>query len=371
MERSCLALAATSMTTIELIRYRLANHRLVGRLCSTPPRVVEHLGAVQAQDYGGAKWAIAQRTGNATDTDVERALSDGVVLRTHVLRPTWHIVPAADIRWMLELTAPRVRALMAHYDRKLGLDDALYNRSNAALEKALRDGQSLTRPDAGGVLVRARIEPGGSQRLGHILMRAELDGIVCSGPRQGKQSTYALLAERAPRAKTLPREEALATLATRYFTSHGPATVKDFAWWSGLTVADATRAVESARRKLSHEVFDAVRYWSGAAGPSEVRASGAVHLLPNYDEYHVAYKDRAILSAATATARARRLPGLGDNVLVIDGQLLGTWKRSIDPKGVVVRASTVRRLTKIERAAVAHQVKRYGEYLGLSAFLAP
>src|ERR1044071_7897758 len=160
MECSRPAPAAISMTTTDLVRFRLANQRLVGRPCSTPARVVEHLGAVQAQDYGGAKWAIAQRAGNATDADVERALSDGVVLRTHVLRPTWHIVPAADICWLLELTAPRVRALMAHYDRKLGLDDAFYKRSNAVLEKALRDGKSLTRAEAGVVLVRAGIDPG-------------------------------------------------------------------------------------------------------------------------------------------------------------------------------------------------------------------
>ena len=359
------------MTTTELVRFRLANQGLVGRPFSTPARVVEHLGAVQAQDYGGAKWAIAQRTGGATDADVERALSDGVVLRTHVLRPTWHIVPAADIRWMLELTAPRVRALMAHYDRKLGLDDALYKRSNVALEKALRDGECLTRAATGKVLARARIDPGGSQRLGHILMRAELDAVVCSGPRLGKQATYALLAQRAPLAKALPREEALAMLATRYFSSHGPATVKDFAWWSGLTVANASRAVESVRATLRHDVFDGVGYWSGAAGPAQTRASAAVHLLPNYDEYHVAYKDRAMLSPATATPRNGQVPGLGTNVLAIDGQLLGTWKRTVSPKGIVVRASTVRRLTKTERSAVANQVERYGKFLGLPAFLAP
>lgn len=369
MECSRPALAAISMTTTDLVRFRLSNQRLVGRPCSTPARVVEHLGAVQAQDYGGAKWAIAQRTGGVTDVDVERVLSAGAVLRTHVLRPTWHIVPAADIRWMLELTAPRVRALMTHYDRRLGLDDALYNRSNVVMEKALRDGKSLTRAEAGVVLVRAGIDPGGSQRLGHLLMRAELDGVVCSGPRQGKQATYALLAERAPKAKALPREEALATLATRYFTSHGPATVKDFAWWSGLTVADASRAVESAHETLRHDLFDGVRYWSGAVGPGKTRASGAVHLLPNFDEYHVAYKDRGMLSAATDTGTGR-VPGLGDNVLAIDGRLLGTWKRTVGPKGVAVRVSTVRRLKKTERDAVADQVKRYGEFLGLPAFLA-
>jgi DNA glycosylase AlkZ-like len=369
MECSRPALAAISMTTTDLVRFRLSNQRLVGRPCSTPARVVEHLGAVQAQDYGGAKWAIAQRTGGVTDADVEGALCAGVVLRTHVLRPTWHIVPAADIRWMLELTAPRVRALMAHYDRRLGLDDALYNRSNRVMEKALRDGKFLTRAEAGAVLVRAGIDPGGSQRLGHLLMRAELDGVVCSGPRQGKQATYALLAERAPKAKALPREEALATLATRYFTSHGPATVKDFAWWSGLTVADASRAVESAHETLRHDLVDGVRYWSGAVGPGKTRASGAVHLLPNFDEYHVAYKDRAMLSAGTGTGTGR-VPGLGDNVLAIDGRLLGTWKRTVGPKGVAVRVSTVRRLKKTERDAVADQVKRYGEFLGLPAFLA-
>jgi hypothetical protein len=356
------------MTTAELVRFRLANQLLIGSRFDTPAQVVEHLGAVQAQDFGGAKWAIAQRTESATDADIEQALADGTILRTHVLRPTWHIVAAADIHWMLELTAPRVRALMAHYDRKLALDDAVFKRSNAALAKALRGGANLTRAEAAKVLTRARIDADGSQRLGQLLMRAELDGVVCSGPRRGKQGTYALLSERAPTAAARPRDRALADLATRYFTSHGPATAKDFAWWSGLTVGDAARAAEASRARLTCRIADGTRYWSGTPDPAIRRASETVHLLPTYDEYHVAYKDRsAILSAASLIARGGRTPGLGDNVLVVNGQLIGTWKRTIGPRGVAIHVSPMRRLTKGEREAVANEVKRYGEFLGLPA----
>jgi hypothetical protein len=359
------------MTTSDLIRFRLANQHLIGPRFATPAQVVEHLGAVQAQDFGGAKWAIAQRTEGATDADVEQALADGTILRTHVLRPTWHIVPTADIRWMLELTAPRVLALMAHYDRKLELDDAVFKRSNAALAKALRDGNCLTRAEAARVLARARIDAGETQRLGHLLMRAELDGVVCSGPRRGKQATYALLSERAPRAKARPRDQALAKLATRYFTSHGPATTKDFAWWSGLTLADATRAAESLRGTLTCQTVDEARYWSGAIDPTIPRSPRAVRLLPTFDEYQVAYKDRsAILSAAAVIARGGRTPGLGDNVLVVDGQLVGTWKRTVGLRRVVVQVSPMRRLTKRERDGVANEVERYSEFLGLPATLA-
>jgi hypothetical protein len=353
------------MTNADLVRDRLINQRLTGAPCATAVEVVRHLGAVQAQDYSGAKWAIAQRTKDATDAQVEQALSDGVVLRTHVLRPTWHFVSATDIRWMLEVTATRIRALMAYYDRKLELDATVYKRSNTALAKALRDGKCLTRTELGGILSRARVDARGTQRLGHLLMRAELDGVVCSGPRRGKQATYALLAERAPKARSLGRDEALGELAKRYFVSHGPATIKDFAWWSGLTVADATRAAESVRGALERHVCDKTVYWSGSVSGQASRRVRSVRLLPKYDEYHVAYKDRsAMLVTASMLAGSRRTPALGDNVMAVDGQLIGTWKRVAVAKRVVLRTTTMRRLTGAEGEALTRQAKRYGDFWG-------
>ena len=251
---------------------RLRNQRLVGRPFATPEEVVGWLGAVQAQDYAGAKWAIGQRSRAGTDADVERACADGRILRTHVLRPTWHFVLPDDVRWMLALTAPRVRAAMAYYDRKLALDGAAFRRSQAVLQKALAGRQGAdARGAGGGRSAAAGIEASG-QRLGHIMMRAELDALITSGPRRGKQSTYALLDERAPGGRTLARDEALAELAGRYFASHGPALPQDFAWWSGLTVGDARRGIESASPRLASATVDGKTYWHAPGGePRDAR----------------------------------------------------------------------------------------------------
>ncbi len=210
---------------------RLHNQLLIQHPFDQPNEVVAWLGAVQAQEYGHAKWALGMRLPGATDVDVERAIAEGSILRTHVMRPTWHFVTSADIRWMLELTGPRVHALNAYYYRQQGLDDALFARSNAVLAKALAGGNYLTRPELQAALAGAGIVADGGLRASYLMMRAELDMLICSGPRRGKQFTYALLDERAPAASSLPRDEALAELTRRYFTSHGPATLKDFAWW--------------------------------------------------------------------------------------------------------------------------------------------
>ena len=248
------------MTRAEIARRRLRNERLVGAPFASAVEVVRWLGAVQAQDYAGAKWAVGQRVRGGTDADVEAACDRGDILRTHVMRPTWHFVVPADIRWMLALTAPQVKARMAYYDRQLALDGPTYARTNAVIARALEGGRHLTREELGKVLAAAGVAASG-QRLGHVMFRAELDAVVCSGPRRGKQFTYALLDERVPPVAALAREEALAALVRRYFTSHGPAQLNDFAWWSGLTVADAKAGVQMLAGDLVHADVDGKRYW--------------------------------------------------------------------------------------------------------------
>jgi DNA glycosylase AlkZ-like len=237
------------MTPLDVAQRRLRNERLVGPAFAAPADVVSWLGAVQSQDYGGAKWAVAQRARGCSDADVEEACDRGDIVRTHVMRPTWHFVTSADARWMLELTAPRVHAANAYYYRQLELDERVFTKSHAALAAALRGGRHLTRVELGHALERAGIRAAGT-RLAYVLMRAELDAVICSGPRRGKQFTYALFDERVPASKPLARDQALAELVRRYFASHGPATVQDFAWWSGLTVADGTKGIDLA--KASH-----------------------------------------------------------------------------------------------------------------------
>src|SRR4051812_34415361 len=205
----------------EICRRRLAGQFLTTPGPETGAEVVRALGAVQAQDYAGAKWAVAQRTTGRSDAEIERELETGRILRTHVMRPTWHFVTPADIRWLIELTAGRVKAINASYHRQLGLDAATVARSNEVIAKSLQGGRFLTRAELGKALEQAGIDTAGL-RVGFLTGAAELDAIICSGPRLGKQFTYALLEERAPQAKSLPREQALAELARRYFTSHGP-----------------------------------------------------------------------------------------------------------------------------------------------------
>lgn len=329
------------MLADEVATQRLHHQQLAAPAFANPSAVVGWLGAVQSQDYAGAKWALGQRTqGNVTDAALDQAFNRGAILRTHVLRPTWHFVTPADIRWMLALTAPRINAKLATYYRNLELDDAIFARSNAALTAALQGGQQLTRPHLTSVLAQAGIVTGDLLRITHLLIRAELDGIICSGGRQGKQFTYALLDERAPHAKPLDRDEALAELAKRYFTSHGPATLKDYVWWSGLTMSDAKVGLGLVEPQLVHEVIDGQSYWLAASAPLAEVGGPVVSLLSNYDEYIVGYTDRrAIFEPQHAPQLDERSNPLFMHTVVIDGQIAGTWKRTFTKNSVNVTFS--------------------------------
>ncbi|HXM54663.1 MAG TPA: winged helix DNA-binding domain-containing protein [Candidatus Dormibacteraeota bacterium] len=325
----------------EIAVRRLRTQRLAGEPFATVEEVVGWLGAVQSQDYAGAKWALGMRARGVGDADLDRLFDAGAILRTHVMRPTWHFVLPEDVRWLLELTAPRVKALLAHSDPRLEIDAALLRRSYAVVETALRDGTCLTRAELAAELERAGIGAVG-QRLAHLVMHAELDGVVVSGPRRGRQHTYALLAERAPHARRLAREEALAELTLRYFTGHGPAQPRDFAWWSGLTVGDAKRGLDLVGPALTREVLGGKPHWSSpspAANPPVAAAGGpAVHLLPNYDELLVAYRDRSAALPPSGTFDVAPFPygSILAHVVVVDGRVWGGWKWRPQRKGVVV-----------------------------------
>ncbi len=354
------------MTTSEIAHQRLHNQHLSSPDFEKPAEVVKWMGAVQAQDYYGAKWALGQRMRNATDDDIEKAFAGGEILRTHVMRPTWHFVTPADIRWLLKLTAPRVNAASSYYYRKLDLDHAVFTRCNKALAKALRSGNYLTRETLRTVIKRAGIANHDPLRFNHMLLRAELDGLICSGPRRGKQFTYALLDERAPQTKALSREEALAELTRRYFTSHGPATFADFSWWSGLTATDVKQGIELASRHLVEEVIEGKIYWRPSSTPGATQAARVACLLPSFDEYLIAYKDRS-----AAIHPKYRQPSLKDNVvfsspILLNGQIVGRWNRKIEKNSVKVTVSPFSPLSKTETRAIAQAVHRYGEFLNMT-----
>jgi hypothetical protein len=345
---------------------RLQAQRLTGEPFASALDAVALLGAVQSQDYAGAKWALGQRTRDATDADVDRLFDQGAILRTHVMRPTWHFVLPDDIRWLLDLTGPRVRAAVGYYDRQLEIDPTLLRNSHAVIEAALAGGSSLTRRELGVALERAGI-PAAGQRLGHLVMHAELDAILVSGPRRGKQFTYALLEERAPSARRLDRDEALSELTRRYFSGHGPAQVQDFAWWSGLTVPDVKRGLALTERGLVHEVIGGKSYWSSPDVPAAAERTPIVHLLPSYDEFLVAYRDRtASLDPARHFDTAPfPLGSILAQTVVLNGQVWGGWKRRLLDRQALVELGPLDVLDTAEGAALRQAVERLARFLGV------
>jgi len=349
--------------TTEICALRLANQHLLRQTARTASEVVAALGAIQAQDYAGAKWGIAQRTTGVTEIEVEGAISDAQILRTHILRPTWHFVSPADIRWMLALSAPRIRKLAAHYDRRLGIDDDVRRRTRLIVAKALRDRRHLTRAELAQALTKGGVRADGTQRLAHLMIHAELDGLICSGARRGKQFTYALVEERVEASPELKRDEALYKLATRYFRTRGPATESDFAWWSGLTKADAKKAVNLVAGIESLTV-DGQKFWLLPPPPPE--KTQTLRLLSKYDEYLVSYADRgAMQTRVNPAAVGETFDFLGSDVIVSGGQIVGRWKKATTKNHVVVTPQTLTRITSDERARIWCEAERFAQYLEL------
>ncbi len=208
-------------------------------------------------------------------------------------------------------------------------------------------------------------------RLAYIVIRAELDGVICSGARRGKQFTYALLEERVTKSRPLSRDESLAELSTRYFRSHGPATLPDFVWWSGLTMADAKAGLEMVKSRLMKEVLEGQTYWFSEAEPPKKEISPIAYLLPNYDEYVVGYTDRgAIFDGSHSEKLDARGNVLAMHTLVIHGQIAGTWRRSLKKKVVTVELNPFTPLEAVESQALTGAAERYGKFLGLEVMMA-
>jgi DNA glycosylase AlkZ-like len=350
----------------EILQLRLANQHLAQQRSTDPRAMVAHLGAVQSQDYPAALWALGLRVAKATRESLECAFNSGAILRTHVLRPTWHFVTPEDIRWMLALTAPRIKRAMASRDRELGLTDELVAHTNAVIARALEGGKQLTRPEIGAALLAAGIAFADGSVLSHLVSRAELDGVVCSGALRGKQHTYALLEESAARALVLKRDEAVAELVCRYFASHGPATLNDFAWWSGLTVVDGRRGLEAQGSRFSSEKVSGLTYWFASSATANATPGPAALLLPNFDEFTVAYRSRELFYARQLVWR----PGPRDdapfgNVIVIGGQVVGMWKRSVVKERLRMESRWFEPPSRREEMAYAEAAERYAAFVGL------
>lgn len=352
------------MYTVHIPTQRLINQKISTNHFDNPRDLITHLGAVQAQDYPMSKWALGVRLPNATDASIEAALDAGELVRTHVLRPTWHMVSGQDVRWMLALTGKHIKASAASRDRELGIDAALYLRTNDLIANALEGGKHLTREE-----VMEEIEKGGvptdSSRAVHFMMNAEVDGIVCNGVMRGKKQTYALLDEKVKPGLVLSREEALANLAGRYFTSHAPATLQDFQWWSGLPMSEARIGLESIKSRLESFESGGKTYFMGENAQHAATPETSVFFLPAFDEYTVSYKDRSTVFDTRWHKNAITSNGIFKPIIVRDGLVIGTWKRTVQKNKVVVVVEFFDSTDALNYGVMEKAVAGFGQFLGL------
>ncbi|GAB3690295.1 winged helix DNA-binding domain-containing protein [Spirosoma flavus] len=345
------------MNVADIATHRFVSQQFAGTDLKTASELVSWMGAVQGQEYAQSKWGLGLRLPHLTDAEIEQDFTDGALLRTHMLRPTWHVVAAADIRWMLQLTAPRVHVANAFMYRKLELDTSLFNRCNELIIRELEGGKHLTRDTLNQAFKRNGIDVAGF-RLSYVMMNAELEGLICSGPRQGNQFTYALLNERVASKPPLSKDESLVELTRRYFTSRGPATLADFATWSGLTLTDCKKGIQlldtSVKKSGNY-------YFTDVALPAK-SAIDYLHLLPIYDEFIMGYKDR---SPSMMLRSGLPIPTISfDNLIMANGQVTGAWKRSIGNKSIDVTPNFFDSPTESQCEALAISIQHLQRFTG-------
>lgn len=324
-------------TDIPLIR--LDSQHIGGSEFTNPHDIVTWMGAMQAQDFPMAKWAIGIRLPGSTDTSVESAIAKAAILRTHLLRPTWHFVAPEDIYWLLDLTAPQIIAGQRARNRQLELTNEVYRKSNQIIEKALGLHGQLNREALILELNKAGIATD-QNRAAHLLMQAELEEIICSGATLRGKPMYALLAERVPKTKRLSKEDALAELARRYFTSRCPATLQDFSWWSGLRARDARNALDLIRKELNSETIDGSTYYLPLDLDHRKPDFPSVQLLPTYDEFIISYANRSATIPAELETHMKKISDRGVfwPIIVQNGLVKGIWKRTITKDTLILEA---------------------------------
>jgi hypothetical protein len=357
------------MTTAVIALQRLLNQQISQPVFTHPHEVVAWLGAVQAQDYLGALWAVGLRTHAATEPTIEQALAERTIVRTWPMRGTIHFVAAADVRWMLELLAPRVVQRSRGRRAQLGLDETIIAASAEVITKALQGGKQLPRNTLYHLLEQANIATGSSRGL-HILGRLAHDRLLCFGARSDKQPTFALFDEWVPSAQSLPRDEALATLTLRYFTGHGPATVQDLMWWSGLTTAEVKAGLAAVLERLGHEVIDGQTYYFAQNQPTAATPPPDAFLLPPFDEFLVGYRNRsAVLDPRYNTLVVPGGNGIFNPIIVIGGCVVGTWKRVFKKERVILTFNPFTAFSEAQSQSIAAAAERYAGFVGKQAII--
>lgn len=352
------------MTLREMTALRLYNQQISTQRFHQPCEVVHWLGAVQAQDFAGSKWAIGLRLPDTKESDIEKAIADRTIIRTWPMRGTLHFVAAEDIRWMLKLLTPRIISSSARRERQLALNEKTFTRCKKIFIHALAGGKQLARNKLYELLEQHKISPAGQRGL-HILWRLSQEGLLCFATHQGKQPAFALLDEWIPQTKNLSAEEALAEITIRYFTSHGPATLQDFVWWTGLKIADARKGLEMVQQDLQKLVLKDTNYWMSAGiSPLPSDKATSAYLLPAYDEYTVGYTDRSPVAASlhqqkiTITSFEILAP-----ILIINGQVSAVWKRMWKGKKLEIVLNPLVSLTGNRKSLISGVIKKYEKFL--------
>jgi hypothetical protein len=353
------------MPLSSIAHQRLHHQRISQTEFEKPEEVVSWMCAMQAQDYLGSLWAIGLRMKNAVEADIEKALTDRTVIRTWPMRGTLHFVAPADVRWMLKTFTPRVITRCAGLYKQEGLDKKTFTKSAKLLTAALEGGKQLTRKEVYEVLEHGKVAAGNTRGL-HILGHLAMQGLICFGARKGKQPTFTLLDEWIPATKMPVAEEAMAAFTLRYFASHGPATVQDFAWWTGLSTTEAKAAHDAVKSELTEETIQGITYWTASSNPVVKTKSPGVYLLPGFDEYLLGYTNR---TPAIDTTRYKQIAGNGNGLLsstiVINSQIAGTWKRTIQKDTAIVEVQAFDTFNKTQKNAVAAAAKKYSKFLDL------
>lgn len=350
------------MTYPEISHYRLVAQKLVKTSQHSPQEIVHHLGAMQAQDYSMAKWAIGSRC-EATERKIEEAINSAKIIRTHILRPTWHFVSADDIYWMLDLSGPQVQKMTISAAKKWGYDIKKLNQTNAAIEKLLAGNNHLTRDE---IMQELDIKKTSKQDFlsAAIMMHAELEGLVCNGKMKGKQITYALLEDRVEKPKSrLTKEEALAKLAQRYFESHGPATLTDFCWWSGFSPTICKTAIHAIKLHIDSEIIDNQEFWfkKGISRQNFFRES--VHFLPAFDEILISYKTREASILLEHQAKAFTNNGIFKPIILENGKVIGTWKRTLKKDHAKIETDFFNETDNAKKEILFEGIRSFENYL--------
>lgn len=350
------------MNLSDIAALRLANQQILNTRFTDPAELVAWMGAVQSQDFAMAKWALGLRLKKATDASVEQAIDAGGIIRTHIMRPTWHFVAKEDARWIMDLTAPHVYKLAGTMYRQLKLDDSVFRVTNDLIGKLLADGDELTREEVIAEVNKAGIETD-NLRATHIMFQAELDKIICNGARRGKKFTYALFDKKVPSGAALQRDEALAALAKRYFTSHGPATVQDFAWWSGLSLTDSKLGFEATRHEFESASVDGREYLFTAVAELPKVPSKAI-LIPAFDEITIGYADRSAALDDVVAQNPESGSGIFKPVVMVKGKVVAAWRRTEKKDSVNIEMARLAKMPAAAENSLDAAGMAYARFLG-------